>query len=334
MITAKDLKEVSSSLNVLYVEDEEILRENMQNTFVKLFANTYVAKNGQEAFEIFKKEKIDIVVTDINMPIMGGIELIQQIHKHPENESSIMVLSAHDESRLLIKLINLGINNFVNKPVDKQILINSLYQTCKIISDKKLLTKYEFQLQQELEAMTRKNNILEQKINQLAVQTNQNIQKNNANTAEVKKEDQDYFKTILQDDKDELYDLSVDLADYIVILFQSDRLNENYLPTLSNVYRKYGAIINTYPEFFDISNVLYAFSQTILKLEDKFMKDLNQSGILFESLNMTLENFRRNIIMKEAKNPKFYNASLIMDIQLVIDFLEDKEVEENEIEFF
>ena len=57
MITAKDLKGVSSSLNVLYVEDEEILRENMQNTFVKLFANTYVAKNGQEAFEIFKKRR-------------------------------------------------------------------------------------------------------------------------------------------------------------------------------------------------------------------------------------------------------------------------------------
>ena len=64
------------------------------------------------------------------------------------------------------------------------------------------------------------------------------------------------------------------------------------------------------------------------------MKDLQQTGIYFESLQITLENFRQNVWIKEAQNPMFYNASLKMDVQLIIDFLEEKEIQDNEIEFF
>jgi len=92
MLSAKDLKEQSWCLNILYVEDEEILREGMQMTLGKLFQNLYIAKNGQEAFELCKKEKIDIVLTDINMPIMNGIELIQSIQKYQDEVPAIVVL--------------------------------------------------------------------------------------------------------------------------------------------------------------------------------------------------------------------------------------------------
>jgi hypothetical protein len=64
------------------------------------------------------------------------------------------------------------------------------------------------------------------------------------------------------------------------------------------------------------------------------MKDLNQTGIYFESLQITLENFRQNIWDKEAPNPRFYNASLRIDIRGIIDFLQEKEIKENEIVFF
>ena len=336
MINAKDLKEQSSRLNILYAEDEAMLRESMEITLSKLFKNVYVATNGQEAFNVFKDKDIDIVITDINMPIMNGSELIQSIHKHTDNDPSIIVLSAHNESKLLTNLINLGIDNFLNKPLDKQLLINCLYKVSRTINDKKLLIEFETKLQNELESMSRKNKILEQKLKQLAHQTNKNIVPTQEKTSspQVQLPRDDYYSTLLLDDKDELQDLSNELDNFIAILFQGEDLNEDYLEKLSNVYRKYAAVLNTYPEFFDIAAFLLEFSKTILTLEDKFMQDINQTGIYFESLQLTLENYRENIWNTEAKDPKFYNASLINDIELVINFLEDKEIEETEIEFF
>ena len=338
MVSAKDLKEVVSELSVLYVEDELILREDMQNTLSKLFKNSYSAKNGQEAFELFKKEKVDLVITDINMPIMSGIDLINSIKKYTIDEVMITVLSAHNESKLLIKLINLGIDSFINKPVDKQNLINVLYKSCKIISDRKLLVDYKSKLEDELSVVERKNNILEQKLNQLALERNKNVKRKNENVSQVDKKqeasDVNYFETLLVDDKDELRDLSQELDNFIAMLFQADGLNENYLQKLSRVYAKYASIINTYPEFFDISTALQNFSESILHLEVKFMENIQQTGIYFESLQLTLDNYRENVWNKEAKNPRFYNASLSMDIQLIIDYLEGKEAQDNEIEFF
>ena len=72
----------------------------------------------------------------------------------------------------------------------------------------------------------------------------------------------------------------------------------------------------------------------MLGLKEKFMQDISQTGIYFESLQLTLDNFRDNIWIKQAKDPQFYNASLKNDLQQVKDFLEDKEAQESEIEFF
>lgn len=338
MTGAKELKELTSALNILYAEDEAMLRESMQNTLGKFFKNTFVATNGQEAFEIFKKEDIDIIITDINMPIMSGTELIQNVQKYTDKKPIIVVLSAHNESRLLTGLINLGINFFLNKPLDKTLLTNTLYKSCKIINDAKLLLEYEFKLQNELDAAQRKNQILEQKLNQLAAQMNINLEYSTRFVANVDKQQvashAGYYGSLLSDDKDELQELSVELDNYIAMLFQNEKLRENYLSKLSNVYKKYASILNTYSEFYEIASALYTFSESILNLEQKFMKDIHQTGVYFESLQLTLENYRQNVWNKKAKNPRFYNASLLSDIQLVIDFLEDKEISENEIEFF
>lgn len=101
MISAKDLKEVSGDLTLLFAEDEAMLRESMKGTLEKLFKRVFIASNGQEAYELYKHNEIDIVITDINMPIMSGSELIKQIQEYSEYEPMIIVLSAHNESRLL-----------------------------------------------------------------------------------------------------------------------------------------------------------------------------------------------------------------------------------------
>lgn len=337
-IDARDLKAVSSTLNVLYADDEDILREKMHSSLSKLFSEVYTAKNGQEAFEIFKKEEIDVLITDINMSIMGGIELIESIHRYTEKEPKIIVLSVHNESKLLSKLINMGVDNFLNKPVDKQIMIDLLFQACKSISDQKSLLEYQVKLEEELESAQRKNKILEQKLNQLAEHINKNeIYENKASVSALhtpEKINYNYYENLLTDNKDELQDLSFELDNFIAMLFKEDGLNKDYLEKLSSAYKKYASILNSYPEFSDVALSLADFADAILSLENKFMENLNQTGVYFEALQITLENFRQNVWEKEAQNPEFYNVSLKMDIQLIIDFLEEKEIQENDIEFF
>ncbi|MEA2100482.1 MAG: response regulator, partial [Campylobacterota bacterium] len=276
MITAKDLKELSSSVNILYAEDEQMLRDGMESSLKKFFKNTFVAKNGQEAIEIYKKEDIDIVLTDINMPIMDGVELITQINKIQDNPV-IIVLSAHNESRLLQKLINIEVNNFLNKPVEKDSLIKILYKNCSIINDKRLLQNYAKQLEDENYAMVRKNKILEQKLHQLASQTNKAEKKSLTQEKSVDVKTDNYFKVLVQDDKDELNDLSVELDTYLMMMFQNENLHFQYVEKLSEIYKKYATILNSYPEFYDLAEYINNLATAILTLKTKFMQDINQT---------------------------------------------------------
>ena len=107
-------------LKILYVEDSDDARE----MFVSLLSfgsesgeNIIVAKNGKEGLEKFKENDIDLVITDINMPEMNGLEMAEEIKKINSNVP-IIVISAHDEKEHFIKSIEIGIDGYLIKPVN------------------------------------------------------------------------------------------------------------------------------------------------------------------------------------------------------------------------
>ncbi len=105
------------SLMLLFVEDEEDLLEIIGDTLSKLGANFRTAKNGKEALEIMSKEKIDIVVTDINMPVMNGLKLIENLNKdYPQ--IPVIIMSAHTEPEYIKKAEELGVKDYLIKPFD------------------------------------------------------------------------------------------------------------------------------------------------------------------------------------------------------------------------
>ncbi|MDF1879281.1 response regulator, partial [Sulfurimonas sp. SAG-AH-194-C20] len=283
MNSSKLLKELADPLTLLYVEDEEMLRDSMTNTLGKLFKKVYSAKNGQEALDIYKKEEIDLVLTDINMPVLNGVELVKNINEITDNPN-IIVLSAHNESELLMDLINLGITSFINKPVEKDILIKILYKSCSIINDKRLIEIYEHQLEEENEAILRKNRILEQKLNQLASKTNIINDCPHEFVNVEKKYIGNYYETLLREDIDELHDLSEELETYVMMMFQNSILNAEYIEMLGTLYKKYASVLNLYSEFSEISSLLTYFANIMPSLENKFLNDINQTGIYLESL--------------------------------------------------
>ncbi|WP_419770268.1 MAG: response regulator transcription factor [Candidatus Marinarcus sp.] len=117
----KQLKEIT----ILCVEDEEGIREFVVNTLKYYFKEVYEANNGDEAFEIYEEYKPKIVLTDIQMPKMDGIELVKKIRK-TDNSTMIIMLTAHANEEYLIDLINLNIDHFILKPLNSKKLDEAL----------------------------------------------------------------------------------------------------------------------------------------------------------------------------------------------------------------
>lgn len=103
-------------LSVLLVDDEVLIRQSMKNSLSYFFGKVIVCSNGLEALDILKKEKIDIIFTDYEMPIMNGYELIKEIRSF-NKKILITVFSNHDDKEKLIKCIPLGLSGYLIKPI-------------------------------------------------------------------------------------------------------------------------------------------------------------------------------------------------------------------------
>ena len=117
-------------LTLLLVEDEDSIRESMQEVFSGVFQKVISASNGDEGLKKFKKFSPDIVIADIMMPIMDGLEMSQQIKEVSKN-TPVIILSAYSEKERLLKAIDVGIDKYVIKPIDMDELFVVLEQIVK-----------------------------------------------------------------------------------------------------------------------------------------------------------------------------------------------------------
>ena len=120
----KDEK-VLKHLKVLYVEDEEDILKSASMVLEDYVDRLFIARNGKEALEILKQENIDLVITDILMPKLNGIDLIKEIRKNPLLEVAIIVVTAHTETRYLLDCIALRVDGYILKPIDVEELLKT-----------------------------------------------------------------------------------------------------------------------------------------------------------------------------------------------------------------
>jgi DNA-binding response OmpR family regulator len=139
--------EQTRRLNVLFVEDDAQLRERTAEMLEDCFYRLEIAEDGVDALEKYKEyydrkgKYFDIVISDIQMPRMDGVELTREIYAICNNQP-IIILSAHTETDYLLALINLGVAQFVTKPIEYTKMLDVLYHVAhKINSAPKLLSK-------------------------------------------------------------------------------------------------------------------------------------------------------------------------------------------------
>ncbi len=124
------LKEYAHNIKVLYVEDDEAVKAQIVIFLQKFFPTIVTAKDGVEGLQTYKSSHFDIVITDISMPHMDGIEMARQI-KEINEEQTIIVTSAYNETEKLMELINIGIDKFVMKPIANKPFLTLLYNVAK-----------------------------------------------------------------------------------------------------------------------------------------------------------------------------------------------------------
>jgi diguanylate cyclase (GGDEF)-like protein len=128
----EEIIEHSQELRLLYVEDNIDARMQTLEVLKDFFNYVDTAVDGLNAYEMLKDNDYDLIITDINMPKMNGIDLITKI-RQDDNNIAILVLSAYNESNYFIQTIKLGIDGYLLKPLDINQFIDTIYRTIKQI---------------------------------------------------------------------------------------------------------------------------------------------------------------------------------------------------------
>lgn len=142
-INITKLKTYAENISVLYVEDDEEIQEEIARVLTRFFPKVDLSQNGEDGLFIYNENPHDLVISDINMPIMNGIEMIKELKKY-ENPPTVLVTSAYNDTDYLMELINLNITQFVMKPFNAKQFLIGLYSIVE-----KIFYKKEYLIMQE-----------------------------------------------------------------------------------------------------------------------------------------------------------------------------------------
>jgi len=124
-----------NNFTLLYVEDDVETQESMKRILEGDVKTFYQAFDGNEGLKAYKEFKPDIVLTDINMPILDGLLMSQEI-KNLDKEVPIIMMSAFDDKKILLNALNIGVDYFTPKPVNMDMIYDKLEQITQNLQNK------------------------------------------------------------------------------------------------------------------------------------------------------------------------------------------------------
>lgn len=110
------------NLKILYIDDETYIRENAVEYLNFYCDNVFQAKDGLEGYEVYKKEKPDIIITDIKMPKLNGLDMIRKI-RDTDKQTRVIIATAFLETSYLLDAIDLGLVKYLIKPISEDKLL-------------------------------------------------------------------------------------------------------------------------------------------------------------------------------------------------------------------
>ena len=116
---------MSKSLNVLYAEDEDFIRENVVEVLEFLSITTTAVSNGEEAYKAYLKKRPDIIIADIEMPLLNGLDLSKKIREN-DKDIQIIITTAYTNTEYFLKAVELNLVKYLLKPISLKELKKAL----------------------------------------------------------------------------------------------------------------------------------------------------------------------------------------------------------------
>jgi len=154
------MKNILKNFTILYVEDEEMVRHNAVEYLSRIAKHVLEAKNGKEAIKIWANKKPDIIITDINMPHLNGLDMASYIRAQ-DKEVQIIVATAHSDTKYLLRAVELQLVKYIIKPITKEKLIQALEISVSLIEDK---SKFNLQLSKSFMMRATRSNSLRMRL--------------------------------------------------------------------------------------------------------------------------------------------------------------------------
>ena len=140
---------------ILLVDDEEGIRNVLRITLTDMGYPVYTAANSRDALNVFRQKMPPIVLTDIKMPGMDGIDLLQII-KRENPDTEVIMITGHGDLDLAIKSLKSEATDFITKPIHDEVLEIALKRVEEKISLKRQLRAYTEELEQLVEEKSKK----------------------------------------------------------------------------------------------------------------------------------------------------------------------------------
>lgn len=339
MVDLNIIKELAGDVRVLYVEDDFDLRDNTMLLLSKFFNSVDAAKDGQEGLSLYREFRHDLVISDINMPVMNGIAMSMAI-KEEDPEQHIVITSAHDESEHLIKLIEAGIEQFILKPLETEKFLKGICHAVKTIHDKKMLVQYAEMLEKNAIELMEKNRELE-RLNKLL--THKIVEAGSGPAEEEKKgvtaekraaPEENYMEYVIASDIEELSDLEEEVDSAISMMVLGDRFDPANAAAITERLEKMSSLLYGYPIFLELSVGVRELAKGLSRIEPGNRELFKKISIYLESFIYVLSKWKKDVLIEGVSNPNMYDSSLLNDIRMMCDRIDGNESDGGEMELF
>ncbi len=128
-----------SNLTLLYAEDDLQSRKNYAFVLKEYFSEVYLAEDGREALDLYHEKKPDVLLLDISMPFINGLDVVKLI-RATNKDIPIIMLTAHAEQEKLLTAIPLGLSEYLLKPIDDRKLIDTIQKIIEKIKSREIIT--------------------------------------------------------------------------------------------------------------------------------------------------------------------------------------------------
>lgn len=139
---------------ILVIDDEKPTLKMFRLTLMAYGYDVLTAENGQEGLALFEKERPRIVLTDIKMPGMNGIEVLRRI-KQIDPTIEVIVITGHGDMDLAIQALNLDATDFINKPIQRHLLEQALKnarERSRLVTEN--IREFELQIRDQVAVIT------------------------------------------------------------------------------------------------------------------------------------------------------------------------------------